>query len=167
MSRDDIAFCIEIETQTPPKTQFDELCHEGRIVLGEFSERFNLPVDYWRLTDYYRQWRNALVAFIDGQSPVCLVTAMRDPALGTFIDTWVMYAENSSVVLQNQIIPCGQLDSDYLDRGTYEFVQPRETETEDGEPISEWQIPLSAVRQFLAVLQRETGNVNPGTGFFR
>jgi len=154
MNRNDTAFCIEVETETPPKTQFDELCLVGRIVLGEFSETFNLPIDYWQLTDYYRQWRNALVAFIDGQSPVCLVTAMRNPVSASFIDTWAVYTEKSSVVLQNQIILCDQLDSDFLDRGTYEFVEPRETETEDGDPISEWQVPLSSVRQFLAVLQR-------------
>jgi hypothetical protein len=54
------------------------------------------------------------------------------------------------VYLQNQLRFYKQIRSPFLVDALYRYVADRKTVSDDdGEPISEWQLPLQSMREFL------------------
>lgn len=142
-------FRITIDVDTPPVVEFDEKCLEGRITIGSFSEGLSLPVECWTPNDYVEQWREGLDRFARGVHPTCLVTEMRDPNRACFINVWPIYADSQFAVIHNQILLCDEIRGRFTGKNFYEFVNPRETVSEDGTPISEWRIPIAAIDRFI------------------
>jgi len=129
-----------------------EKCLHGIIQIGDFDERFNVPIEMWSIPDYKRQWREGIERFLAGEISSCLVVGMRNPLRGVFINTWSMYVDREQVVFQNQILLCKQIRRRFTGHNFYDFIEPRETQTEDGEPISEWTVCRNAIVEYLKSL---------------
>lgn len=122
---------------------------EGRITVGDFSERFRAALSYWSVSDYQASWRAAFEVLETGTTATsCLVTSITEPTMSNYVMCWPLYRDGDFVRVQNSLIFLDELDSPFAPAAPWLSVQPRETVDEDGRPISEWSVPLSAVREF-------------------
>lgn len=65
---------IEIKVITKkPKIIYGLNAHEGKIKIGDFSECFYMPINWWSLKEYKRQWKEGLEQ-IQHEKQSCLVT---------------------------------------------------------------------------------------------
>ena len=156
MTAKHMGFMISIRETRSPKIVDNERCYRASIKIGNFCERFNLPLDVWGANDYRQQWREGITRLLDGELLTCLVTEMRDPKTSHCIGTWPMYAENDKVIFHNQILVCSRsFIRRFKETNIYDFLSPRETNSEDGMPISEWSIKRSALEEFLRSLKSD------------
>lgn len=98
---------------------------QGEITVGDFVERFAY------VASTASEWKAELQRLIDGALVVALV---HDPRFA-----WVVYREGDRCFVQQRF----SLDGQFLD------LLPRETVTEDGDPISEWVTTLEEIRHFV------------------
>lgn len=122
----------------------------GEIRLGDFREEFEVVFEYWSPEDYERQWFEALNILLEEGKPSALITSLTDPDNANFLFWWPAYYEGDHIVFQNSVLLLDELASPFVLSRYAEFVPPRERMTEDGEPISEWKIPIEDIREFLA-----------------
>ncbi len=164
MSATNSVFRIAIDESKRPKMVCGEKCLRGLIQIGEFTEQFDVPIGTWAVSDYRHQWQEGLDRFLSGTMPACVVTGMRDPSRGTLINTWALYVDHGKAVLQNQILLCKTIRQRFNGHNFYDFIEPRETHTEDGEPISEWVVSRSSIVDFLKTIRGSQGGVRVSRG---
>ena len=126
----------------------------GRITIGNFSERFVLSVDSWSLNDYKQQWADGL-ELIKSNYVSCLVVLAQNLRTNPLIEMWTLYKERKTVFIQNQLFNreiIRELNlsvdlSNFDTKMAYQLVAatPRETLTEEGEKISEWNVDISEI----------------------
>jgi hypothetical protein len=133
-------------------TGFDEddpLVALGELRLGEVHEYFQSVLGFWELDDYIQSWATGLRRLLAGASISCLATSVTDPASANFVETWPLYREGVSVYVQNRFLFLDQLTREFNPKAPWESIDPREVVSEDGQPISEWQVGLADIRDFL------------------
>lgn len=141
------AFAIEV-TEDPTD---DERQRFGRIRLDGDVERFLMDVEFWSPDDYRASWR-AACARLDaapGDIVSCPVASTCDPTKANFISTWPLYRVGDTVFVQNSLVFLDELETPLDLTRPWLADDPRRTRTEDGQQISEWSVPLAAVRRFL------------------
>jgi CdiI N-terminal domain len=121
----------------------------GSIRIGEFEEVFEMVFEYWSLPRYMAQWREGVKRIIDGHSMSCLLTSVTNPVTANFIFWWPIYRVQETVVFQNQMLFLDLLNEPFDVNNPYQFVDPRETVSEDGLPISEWQTTVNELVAWL------------------
>lgn len=123
-------------------------CQEalGEIRIGEFQERFSVPIGYWDKNDYEQQWRAALHS-LEHYDKVALMTAMTDPQTAEFHRFWALYRQNGEVIIQEHIYILRDHPEGFDPDRTQEFVPTRIAD--DDEPVSEWSTTMDELRQFL------------------
>lgn len=130
----------------------------GTISIGEdFSETIMLPLDFWSIRDYERQWREGLER-IKTYDTSCLVASVYNPILSTpLINWWTLYKEGRKVFIYNQLI-AGETYPKWIGSkvfspdNCYEFIKPRfyedpdfvdDEDDDDGDyQVSEWVVEL-------------------------
>ena len=137
-----------IEFIGDPRLEFGEPARRGRITLGEFSEEFVAPLVFWTADDYRRQWVEAAQRIINNLAPSCFVAAMRETPLDGAIFLWPAYRLGDVVYIQHELLP-------EIVKGSFDLLNPyaqideRQTKSDDGAPISEWQVSANDVAHFL------------------
>ena len=126
----------------------------GSLTIGDFSEQLHCSLSYWTRERYEAQWKEALSRLVNGESSSALVTSMHDPRFANFIRWWVMYRDLEIVQIQEHILFLRELDTPLDESDLYASVPDRETETEDGERVSEWVLPVSAIHRCLEELMK-------------
>lgn len=135
-------------TSEPQEEGWDAVRGETR--LGDHVEGFRSPLDPWTPADYVRQWREAAARLVAGQ-PAAFWTV-------PWQFWWVMWPEGGGAVVHEELLIGDRIEAGgYTTEppagyAPYDLIEPRESHTEDGEPISEWRVPLAAVRTWLAAL---------------
>jgi CdiI N-terminal domain len=124
----------------------------GKIKIGEFQEEFTSSLSYWNKTDYLEQWKSALIKTYTGSPKSCLVTSMFDPLTANFIFLWTLYLDKSVVHIQNQILFLDELDKPFLELNPYESIRDREIISDAGDKISEWDVNVNEIKEYLALL---------------
>ena len=124
-----------------------DLMVSGSLKIGDFREDFHASLSYWNRDDYLSQWKDALNRLSQGERRSAIVTAMYDPKTANFIFWWVMYLNGDVVYIQNQVLFLEELERPFYESELYSFIPERETHTEEGEPISEWVIGISAIKE--------------------
>jgi hypothetical protein len=140
---------FNVEFTEPPSKVIEPNLAYGRIQIGSFSELFLASLVFWTKVDYERHWLRSIQRIIDGQSKSCLITSNVNPKDADYIFWWPCYRIEDNVVFHNQILFFDQLEEPFDLENPYKSVSERETLSEDGEPISEWSIPVSCLLQFL------------------
>ena len=121
----------------------------GRIVIGDFTETFNVPLGFWDESDYRRSWRQAFeVLNTNPHSTSCLMTSMTDPDSSNFLACWPMYREGEDVYIQNAIIFLDEIEGAFDPAAPWGWVGPRHGVDEDGNKISEWTTDMDSLREF-------------------
>jgi hypothetical protein len=74
---------------------------------------------------------------------------MFDPSIANFIFWWTLYLDENTVHIQNQILFLNLLDKPFLELNPYEFIRTRETVTDEGDKISEWDVDVDDIKVYL------------------
>ena len=120
----------------------------GEIVIGNFRERFETPLDYWAIKDYESQWKEALRRTIEGNGKSCLITSMNDPQTSNFYIWWPIYREDESVFIQNHLFFLEEALEPFDFYNPYKSVRERITINEEGQEISEWMVSIDEISDF-------------------
>jgi hypothetical protein len=121
----------------------------GRIVIGDFTETFTVPLGFWDESDYRRSWRQAFeVLNADPHSMSCMMTSVTDPGNSNFLVCWQVYREGEDVYIQNAIIFLDEIKEALDPAAPWGRVGPRRSIDEDGNKISEWATSMDSLRGF-------------------
>lgn len=117
----------------------------GKIKIGDYSESIYIPVNFWSIEDYKKQLTAGLER-LKTHDKSCFVVTIHDPNIRPFIDMWVMYKIDDMVYVQNERYMAEVYDELiggklFNSHTCYDFIEPRQTMTEDGYKISEWSVP--------------------------
>jgi hypothetical protein len=129
---------------------------EGRLVIGDFEEHFFASMEYWREPDYERQWRDGLERILAGERVSCLITSIGRPGVAIGLWWWTLFRSNDSVRAQHAMCLFQSLQAPFVPLDPYVAIPPRKVMTEEGDPISEWIIPVVDIAQFVAMIQRRS-----------
>lgn len=133
-----------ISSQT--KTMNNIPCIWGQITLGDFTEEILIPLDYWTVQDYQKQWLEAIER-LKTNTKSCLVASIQDPKKAPYLNWWPMYKRGKKIYIQNHMLH----GKDYLKKfgsealtpkNCYKFIPYRKTKTSSGLQVSEWEISL-------------------------
>ncbi len=104
----------------------------GQITIGDHTERFACyPTVDASVNSFPNIWRQRLEHLIDGESSVKLDY---DPRF-----SWVIYREGESCFVQQIFFP----------NGINANIPERKTISENGDPISEWNVSLDSISSYL------------------
>ena len=156
MPETNAVFRIDIDESRNPLMAYGEKCLPGTLQIHDFTENFSVPVEIWGAADYRRQWREGIERCLAGTFPSCLVTGMRDPKQGVFINILALYVDPDNagnIAVQRKLLSCKQIRRRFASRSIYDFCGSREIMTHDGEPIPEWIVSRNELAEFLKALK--------------
>jgi hypothetical protein len=132
----------------------------GHIVAGELDQGFTSTLYEWGKTDYEAQWSRSLERLVAGDMKVTLITQYVNPAKSSNLEWWALYrGEHGLVYVQNHLRFNDQL-GDFSVADANRFLQERITANEDGNRISEWDVPFTDIKVFFDRIkqQRDTSS---------
>ncbi|MEO8031762.1 MAG: hypothetical protein ABJC74_08675 [Gemmatimonadota bacterium] len=140
---------FSIEFITGPQVDSDGWLHaEAELMLGEAREGFEVDLRIWALETYRTHWREAIARLLAGASFTRLVTSYRGPD-GAYHFTWPMWREGDLVLVHEELVLDEDLATPLNPSTAWEVTAPRRQLTEDGAAISEWEVPISALQDWL------------------
>lgn len=123
----------------------------GTITIGVFSEPLDIPVHFWKISDYEKHWEKEIQRIKNGATKTALITAIFDDQ-SHCTETWPLYKKNDHILIQNRLIFPEELKSCDIDN-IANHVHKHETTNEDGNKISEWKIHKQDLYSFLNKLK--------------
>lgn len=143
-----VSFCIEFIDDPITDLEPGEIAARGKISLGAHVERFVADLSFWNKDQYARQWASAIDSLIKGGDRSALITSMHDPSRSEFVEWWPMWKDGSDIIFRNQLLFLGNLAEppDFENPGKH--IGARRPKNEDGDQISEWRLPLTAVLSY-------------------
>ena len=146
-------FDIRFTATEPEPQDGDWFGLDGEVIFGEYAESFVAPMGPWARVDYERQWSDAAARLLAGAESSAFFTS-------AFRFWWAAWRVGDELVVQEEFLTPERLAAlgprPDLRRAPYELLGPLETETEDGERISEWRVPFADVATFLERHSRRT-----------
>ena len=121
----------------------------GFIRVGDFREEFTVTLNHRSIQDYQHHWLNALQRLVHGASAVGLMTWMNAPDSPGHFRAWLLYREGELAYAQDRLYPWPDIQPLFDEEEQLVDIGQRQTHTEEGERISEWSLPMSAVEAFL------------------
>lgn len=136
----------------------------GYMAFGQSKENFRSSLDCWQVADYEKQWSKAISRLIDGAESSVLITSLPALASDDMIELWPMWRNDDTVYIQEEPLFSLEAKNSFDPNNPYVHIGPHLTELEDGERISEWNVPLqdfvdfirSAPKKFLGVTPTST-----------
>jgi hypothetical protein len=102
-----------------------------------------IPLDWWSLDDYKKQWQNGLNRLVK-HDKTCLIVAVDNPQMRKFVEWWLLYKIDNKIYVRNKIV----IEDIYLKEigdkpftvvSCYDFIPERGSRfNDDGWEISEW-----------------------------
>ena len=117
-------------------------------MLDDDRDWFDAPLSFWREGDYEAQWREGVERLIAGAEASALVTRMEDPADEQILQFWALYRLDETVAVHEHLwVPeFGRLKPEEI----YGAVRSYQPESNDGEQVSEWRLPVSDFAAYLS-----------------
>jgi hypothetical protein len=122
----------------------------GEIVIDDFHEIFRSSLSHWNTNKYLLQWREGLQRICNGHHKSCLIASMFNPTSANFIFLWTLYLDGDIVHVQNHLLFLDGLESPFLESEPYASVRDREIINDEGEKISEWDVNINTIKEYLA-----------------
>jgi hypothetical protein len=122
----------------------------GRIKIGDFSERFILPIAWWSCEEYEQQWQEGLER-IHYTNTSCLITSVELSNRSPLVNRWVLYKEQDIVYVQNELL-FGKFyketfnDEPFNLETCYNHIEPRMLKDANGEGPSEWSFNIKDLK---------------------
>ena len=118
----------------------------GQVCLGEYRESFLAPLDVWSREQYEGQWHEAAARLVAGEERSAFFTS-------AFQSWWAMWRHGALLYVHEELIVPQRFATlgaaPDLTRAPYQLLGPYAAVSQDGDPISEWQLSLDDVREFL------------------
>jgi contact-dependent growth inhibition (CDI) system CdiI-like immunity protein len=127
----------------------NELVLRGCITIGTFSEEFESSLSFWFQADYEQQWREAAHRIETGQIKSAFIVDMYDPGTTPFIMWWPVWRSDNTIFVHNELLLFKNLAVAFNATNPYVHIGERATENEDGNAISEWQVIVKDIEDFL------------------
>src|ERR1700733_8304757 len=131
-----------IELQSAQETGEENSAHveaSGRIIIGDFTETFRVPLGFWDESDDRRSWRRAFdVLQASPHSKSCLMTSMTDHRNSNFLSCWPMHREGEDISFHEGIIFLDEIKEPFDPATPWRYVGTRQIIDEDGNKVSEW-----------------------------
>lgn len=120
----------------------------GTIVLGDDRDGFEISLEWWGRAAYEQQWLGAAKRLASGADRVMFLVSYNGPD-AAFHFGWPAWRAGDRVHVQNMLVLTEQLPAPFNPDEADRSVGVRETMSEDGERISEWDVSLADVRAFV------------------
>ena len=128
----------------------------GRIVAGELDENFISSLYEWNKRAYQSQWLSSLERFVDGAEKAALITFYANSRESSNLQWWALYRGHAGTVhVQNHLPFYDSLDPQFSVADASSFLHDRITVDEDGNTLSEWDVPLKEAENFVAQLRKQ------------
>jgi hypothetical protein len=121
----------------------------GLLSIGNFREAFYSSLAHWSQEQYRKQWCEAILAIVNGATKSALIVDFPTPDTASHLEWWPIYRVNDTCYLQDHLLFFDQLTEPFSPDLPIGSLKDRETVSENGDPISEWSVPLSELDQFL------------------
>jgi hypothetical protein len=143
-------FAIEVQSRVEAGERGDDCAGTfGRIVIGDFTETFVVPLGFWGEADYRASWRRAFeVLEGDPRAVSCLMTSMTDPTTSNFLICWPLYREGEDVCVQNALVFLNEIEGPFDPGAPWGSLEPRRGMDDDGNRISERVTSMGSLREF-------------------
>jgi len=127
----------------------------GLIRIGEFEENIVSTLYEWTKEQYESQWRDSLTRFANGADRAVLITWYVNSKESSNLEWWALYRGEAGVAhLQNHIPWYSNFNNQFDAENASNFLQERITQNEDGNSISEWNVPIGDIELFLGHLMQ-------------
>lgn len=128
----------------------------GELMLFDCLEKFESSMTYWNEHHYMTQWREGLKRLFNNHNTSCLITSMYDPKYAKFIFRWLIYLEKDVAHFQEQLFFIKDKDR-FVDINDllYSSISKRSVCDENGNEVSEWDVPIKEVRKFYENLNQQ------------
>jgi hypothetical protein len=139
--------------ESPPNiVRPDKNTLTGLLQLGSYKERFISNLVNWSRLQYVTEWRSALGRVLNGQ-PAALVTDMWLPTQNSHLVWWPMWLVDSNIVFHNQLLFFNQHDirGEVHLGALFDLIGSRVAQDDEGNPLSEWSVPTTDIKEFLEV----------------
>jgi hypothetical protein len=144
-----MTFSISFVDYTLPSYKVDEQTRLGLICIGDLKEHFIAPLSCWSENDYKVHWRQSLERVVADETTSALIVSMHDPVTANLITWWPMYRIGEIIYFQNHLLFLEKLTAPFDVISPYKSVEERQTITEDGNKISEWEVSVQSIKNFL------------------
>ena len=122
---------------------------KGRIQIGSLEESFFAVLTVWSMRKYMLQWIDAVERIERGGDKSAIITCLQSPQGEVLGFWWVLYRmPGNQFAVQEQLILRDVVGDSFLPSRYYDFIQPHETTSDDGSPISEWYTTLAELSEF-------------------
>jgi contact-dependent growth inhibition (CDI) system CdiI-like immunity protein len=132
---------------TEPELQEEEWYGlAGRVSLGDYRESFVSPLEVWSRDQYEAQWREAALRLVNGEERSAFFTS-------AFQSWWAMWRRDDVIYVHEELLVPQHFatfgPAPDLTRAPYQLLGPYASVNEDGEAISEWQLSIDDIRDYL------------------
>lgn len=128
----------------------------GQIVIGEFKEEFVSSLYEWTKEDYVAQWTSSLRRFLAGADRAVLITFYVNSKESSNLEWWALYRGEGGVVhVQNHLPWHDNFDREFSVSQAESFLHDRMTVNDDGQSLSEWDVPLADIETLVSKLDNK------------
>ena len=147
---------FNIEITKGKKKRVDSILYAtGLITIEDFQETLLIPLGFWDEKKYQRHWKEQISNFVYQQlDRTFLITEIFDakqlpPKTVNTLGWWIFYREKNRVIIQQEFLALNELKSEFTLEGASQFIDERQTHTDEGNRISEWETSISSLQEFL------------------
>ncbi|MDF7802095.1 hypothetical protein P4C99_21670 [Pontiellaceae bacterium B1224] len=126
----------------------------GEIQIGDFIESFEVCPCYWNHQKYKEKWIENIELLLTGEvSACCLTTWMHKPNSDDNYRGWILYREKEHIFIHEVLfwhpgnVPTFDQNENIIS------IPLRETEDEEGNEISEWEVDLQSIQEYIKSTQ--------------
>ena len=121
----------------------------GLLIIGKTMEGLLANLAKWNKKTYESHWKGELQSLLNGNAKATLLTSFADRKDSSNIEIWPLYLDGEWARVQNQLLSYDNLPPDFSPSAISQFLPDRMTVTAQGNPISEWTVPLREIEAFL------------------
>ena len=120
-----------------------------RLTLQNYAEEEGADLTFWSTKDYENQWLTWLNQLMASRDEGALIISIHDPANAFRVWTWTMWKKDDQVLFQNRLLFMLEGSRTSNPACVFEYVGEYQSHDEDGDRISEWTVPIAAIRNFV------------------
>jgi len=120
-----------------------------KLTLNDWYEFENADLTHWSPEDYQKQWLEQLNEISTTRNKGALIVSIHDPARGYRVWIWTMWKNDDRVRFQNRLLGMLEAVDDFDPNRVCDYIGDYESCTPEGEQISEWVVPILAIKTFL------------------
>jgi hypothetical protein len=120
-----------------------------RLTLQNYEEEEGADLTFWSTKEYENQWFGELNRIISFGNKGALIVSIHDPANAFRVWTWTMWKQDDHVLFQNRLLFMLEQPLIFDSSRISDHIGEYQSHNENGERISEWAVPVAAVRNFI------------------